>query len=127
MKRSGVGLGLVVVTLGLLSLAPTAGDVGGCGASVEELDEARFARARKLVDCQRCTECGIATERCKAACDPKAPNEVGFPARCYPLLHDGEVCLNALLASSCSTYELYVDDAVRAIPSECEFCRGGDR
>jgi hypothetical protein len=124
-RRRIAGLG--VVALGLLSLAPTTGDVGGCGATVTELDEARFARARKLVDCQRCTECGIPTQRCAAACDPKAPNEVGFPARCFPLQHDGEVCLDALLSSSCADYALYVDDAVRAVPTECEFCKGGDR
>ncbi len=118
---------VAVVLLGVASLAPTTGDVGGCGATVTELDEARFARARKLVDCQRCTECGISSQRCVAACDPKAPNEVGFPPRCFPLLHDGEVCLDALLAASCGDYALYVDDSVRAIPTECEFCRGGDQ
>lgn len=117
----------IAATLGVLSAAPTAGDVGGCGVTVVELDEARFARARKLVDCQRCTECGITGQRCVSACDPKAPNEVGFPPRCFPLYHDGEVCLNALLAASCDDYGLYVSDDVRAIPTECEFCKGGDR
>ena len=117
----------VAAALAILCAAPTAGDVGGCGVTVQELDEARFARARKLVDCSRCMECGITTKRCAAACDPKAPNEVGFPSRCFPLLHDGEVCLDALEAASCADYTLYVSDDVRAIPTECEFCKGGDQ
>ncbi|CAN5686660.1 hypothetical protein BH09MYX1_BH09MYX1_26470 [soil metagenome] len=125
-RTKTLGLATMAV-LALLCAAPTAGDVGGCGVTVQELDEARFARARKLVDCNRCTECGITTKRCAAACDPKAPNEVGFPARCFPLYHDGEVCLDALLSSSCSDYAVYVDDDTRVVPTECEFCKGGDR
>lgn len=111
----------------LFGAGPTVGDVGGCGATVEPLDVARFARARKTVDCERCTDCALSTQRCKDACDPKVPSDVAFPARCFPLYHDGEVCLRALLAASCTDYALYVDDQVREVPSECEFCReGGD-
>ena len=106
---------------------PTVGDVGGCGATVEPLDVSRFARARKTVDCDRCKECGLSSQRCRDACDPKVPSDVAFPARCFPLYHDGEVCLRALLAASCGDYALYVDDRSRYVPSECEFCReGGD-
>jgi len=106
----------LVVILALLCAAPTAGDVGGCGRSVNELDPARFGVARKLEDCQRCTECGITTQRCTHACDPKAPSDVLIPATCKPLFHDGEVCLRALNAASCEDYATFEDDNA---PSGC--------
>ncbi len=105
---------------------PTVGDVGGCGADAQPLDEARFARARKTVDCQRCDECGLGTARCQAACDPSAPSDVGYPPGCAPLYHDGVVCLDALLAASCGDYARYVDDQTRLVPTECQFCLGPD-
>lgn len=103
---------------------PTVGDVGGCGQSATALNESRFVSARKKVDCQRCQECGIETARCASACDPKQPSDVGFPAGCAPLLHDGEVCLDALLAASCGDYASYVSDQFREVPTECQFCLG---
>ena len=102
---------------------PTVGDVGGCGRTATELDEAAFGHGRKVVDCRRCTACGFGTARCTRACDAKAPNDAVFPATCRPLRHDGEACLDALLAASCSDYATYVDDTAPAVPSECEFCR----
>lgn len=114
---------LVVVVLGLLCAAPTAGDVGGCGRTVSDLDTTRFANARKLEDCERCTSCGLSTQTCARACDPKQPSNVLIPETCRPLLHDGEVCLRALEAASCSDYASFVDDLAPSNPSECEFCR----
>ena len=116
-------MALATVAL-VFGTAPTVGDVGGCGVTATDLNESRFASARKKVDCARCTECGIATQRCKAACDPLMPSDVGFESTCRPLLHDGEVCIDALQAASCADYAAYVDDNFRAVPTECEFCRG---
>ncbi len=104
---------------------PTVGDVGGCGRTATELDEAAFGHGRKVVDCRRCTACGLATARCARACDGKAPADSVFPTTCRPLRHDGEVCLDALLAASCGDYATYVDDGAPVVPSECEFCREG--
>jgi hypothetical protein len=38
------------------------------------------------------------------------------------LVHDGEVCLNALDAASCDDYEQYVANQGATIPTECNFC-----
>ena len=113
----------VIVLLGLLSMAPTAGDVGGCGTEVTALDPTAFANARKEVDCSRCKACSIHTERCTSACDPKQPSETSIPKTCQPLSHDGEVCLRKLQASSCDAYTAYVADVGPSTPSECEFCK----
>ena len=118
-RTLALGAGLFLV----LGTGPTVGDVGGCGRTATELDEAAFAHGRKVVDCRRCGDCGLSTARCQRACDLKAPGDAVFPTTCRPLRHDGEVCLDALLAASCSDYALYVDDGSRAVPSECEFCR----
>lgn len=109
----------------LFGAAPTVGDVGSCGKTATDLDEATFARARKTVDCQRCTECGLKTRTCQAACDPNAPNDVAWPATCHPVFHDGEVCVRALLAASCSDYASFVDDVAPTVPTECDFCHLG--
>lgn len=114
---------LIVVVLGILCMAPTVGDVGGCNKEATALDARDFAVARKDQDCKRCAECSIGTARCTRACDAGAPPETAIPATCQPLRHDGEVCLRALHAASCSAYETYVDDARPATPSECEFCK----
>lgn len=113
---------LAVIAL-LFCAAPTAGDIGGCGRDATLLSEPTYARTRKTIDCDRCRECGYATQRCARACDPKAPNDIGFPSTCYPLLHDGEVCVRALRAASCDDYGGYVDDAAPTVPTECDFCR----
>ena len=122
MKRRGP-FEIAVVVLGLLSMAPTAGDVGGCGAEVKALDPLGFAVARKDMDCERCQECGIDNGRCQRACDPTKPVETSIPETCLPLQHDGEVCIRALHAASCDAYRTYVDESGPSTPSECEFCR----
>ncbi|MBX3186889.1 MAG: hypothetical protein KF819_07740 [Labilithrix sp.] len=114
---------LVVATLGVLLMAPTPGDTGGCGREATELDRDRYANARKGQDCDRCEECGLTTARCARACDPQKPADIALPQTCYPLLRDGEVCLRALGAASCETFATYVDDEAPVAPSECNFCR----
>jgi hypothetical protein len=113
----------VVALLGVLVMAPTVGDTGSCGRTATDLDRDRYANARKLEDCQRCQECGLATARCQSACDPTQLPEIVLPPTCRPLFHDGEVCLRALAAASCSTYATYVDDEAPAVPTECDFCQ----
>ena len=102
--------------------APTVGDIGACGATAVALDESAFAAQRKALDCRRCTECGLSTQACASACDPKAPSSVGFPNTCFPLQHDGDVCLHALEYASCDDYASYVSDEDPTVPSECDFC-----
>lgn len=112
-----------VVLAAVLSIAATPGDVGGCGKTATLLDRDRFGAARKSQDCERCEECGIATERCARACDPTKPPDIVLPVTCRPLFQDGIVCLHALDSASCSKYETYVADDAPAVPSECAFCR----
>jgi hypothetical protein len=119
-RRETVVLALVALAF---VAAPTPGDVGGCGKTATALSPSGFARGRKTVDCRRCTDCDLHTQRCARACDPSAPSDVQIPDTCHPLLHDGEVCLDALLAASCSDYATYMDDVAPATPSECTFCR----
>lgn len=124
MKRSSFRpLQVTVGLLAVLSMAPTAGDVGGCGTEATELHSMAFALARKDTDCERCRECGIENGRCQRACDPTKPVETSIPAACRPLQHDGEVCIRALRSASCNAYRTYVDEVAPSIPSECEFCR----
>lgn len=113
----------VVVVLAALCMAPTAGDIGGCGREATELDADDYAHARKAEDCERCRACGIDTARCASACDPALAPDVELPATCKPVRHDGEVCLRAIHAASCETFATYVDDVAPAAPSECQFCR----
>ena len=101
---------------------PTVGDIGSFGQAVTDLDPQSFAAARKNVDCQRCSECGLTDQTCRNACDPAAPGTAGWPLTCRPLQHDGEVCLRALQAASCREYARYVDDAAPTSPTECDFC-----
>lgn len=114
---------IVVVVLAGLCMAPTVGDVGGCGREATPLEDADFAYARKSEDCARCEDCGIETERCARACDPAKLPDVALPPTCKPVRHDGEVCLRALHAASCETFATYVDDLAPKTPSECDFCR----
>lgn len=122
MTRRREVLALAACAFALLT-APTVGDVGGCGKTPTALDPDVYARARKSVDCQRCTECGLATQRCARACDANWPPDIAIPSTCHPLYHDGEVCIRALKAASCSDYASFVDDAAPSAPTECEFCR----
>ena len=121
MIRRAETASLAVVALVLVA-APTVGDVGGCGRTATDLDFAIFAHARKIVDCNRCRECGLSTDHCTRACDAAKPSDVTFPPTCHPVLHDGEVCIRALKAASCTDYASYVDDAAPSVPSECDFC-----
>ncbi len=114
---------LLAMVLALLCAAPTAGDIGGCGAAPEAISADRYERARKKLDCDRCVECELATARCVRACQPDKPSDVALPATCRPLVHDAEVCLRALLAASCKAFAQAVDDVAPVAPSECLFCR----
>jgi len=102
--------------------APTVGDVGACGQQATPLDEATFAAQRKALDCQKCTECHLTTQTCLDACNPDKPSDVAWPSTCFPLDHDGVVCIDALEAASCSTYASFVSDVDPTTPTECDFC-----
>lgn len=105
----------------LLCAAPTPGDVGGCGQDPQELDGETFFDSKANIDCQRCLDCQLTTNSCERACDTSSPLPA-FPEGCAPLVHDGEVCLRALLFASCSDYGGYVADRGPRIPTECNFC-----
>jgi hypothetical protein len=105
----------------LFLAAPTAGDIGSCNQPLNDLDAAKFFAAKQGVDCERCTECGLMSHVCKRAC-AAAPVAGTFPHGCDPLEHDGEVCLDALLAASCVDYQGYVADQGATVPTECDFC-----
>lgn len=114
---------LVVVFFAVVfGAGPTVGDVGSCGDQATPLDEATFAAQRKAMDCSRCQQCGLLTQTCASACDPTKPSDVSWPSTCYPLQHDGIVCLDALQSASCSSYASFVDDVAPTVPSECDFC-----
>jgi hypothetical protein len=114
----------VLLALGVLVFctAPTPGDVGGCGQKPDNLDPPTFFATKKAIDCSRCQECGIVTQTCIDACDGDVGWDTEFPEGCFPLVHDGEVCLRALQYASCGDYEGYVVDANPSTPSECNFC-----
>jgi hypothetical protein len=125
-RGSSRGRTLATVVVILLCAAPVPGDVGSCGQPIQRLDANRFFGAKKLVDCRRCTECSIPSASCGRACDAEGTVSGSFPAGCVPLVHDGEVCLRALLYASCDDYSGYMDDANPQVPTECNFCpRGG--
>ena len=115
-----------LVTVAVLALVfgagPTVGDVGSCGESATALDIESFEAERKGLDYQRCTQCNLTTTACVDACDPSKPSPVSIPSTCYPLEHDGQVCLDALQAASCSAYASFVSDVAPTVPSECDFC-----
>lgn len=106
----------------LAGLAPSAGNIGSCGQAAEPLDAQKFVEAKQAVDCSHCIACGIETGVCERACTDEADIEASFPPGCLPLVHDGEVCLDALSASSCSRYETFVADEGATLPTECDFC-----
>jgi len=116
---------LVTILAVLLCAAPVPGDIGSCAQPVQRLDARTFFAAKKSVDCRRCTECGLATGTCGTACDDAASAATTFPDGCVPLVHDGEVCLRALLYASCDDYAGYVDDRDPQVPTECDFCPKG--
>lgn len=112
---------LAVIAL-LFCAAPTPGDIGGCGQAPDILDPGAFFANKKRIDCERCDECGLVSNACDTACDPKAGHKTKFPTDCVPLVHDGEVCLHALQYASCDDYEGYMADQSPSSPSECNFC-----
>ncbi|HLV21673.1 MAG TPA: hypothetical protein VKZ49_12350 [Polyangiaceae bacterium] len=111
---------LLAAAVALLCLAPTPGDIGGCGQEVQELDPELFFEHKRNIDCDRCQECSLATAPCTSAC--ASPSTGAFPEDCVPLVHDGEVCLRALLDASCSEYLEYMREVNPKAPSECNFC-----
>jgi hypothetical protein len=110
--------------IGLLVLAvaaPTAGDIGSCGQPLVDLDPVKFFSEKQSIDCSQCLRCDLATQACAAACADELLNDA-FDGDCFPIVHDGEVCLNALRAASCDEYANYVDDVQPSVPTECAFC-----
>lgn len=105
-------------------IAPTPGDIGGCGQQAQLLDAPAFFANKRAIDCQRCNECSFVFQSCYEACDPYAPLPDEFSTGCFPLVHDGEVCLHALHNASCNDYSAYMTDnlSIRSTPSECNFC-----
>ena len=111
--------------LALLALvfcaAPTPGDVGGCGQPAAELDPEVFFATKDSIDCDQCGTCGLGTGACARACG-EVLSQSTFPEGCLPLVHDGEVCLRALLYATCDDYETYMRDTAAQTPTECNFC-----
>lgn len=114
---------LAVLSL-LFMIAPTPGDIGGCGQKAQLLDAPLFFATKLSIDCTKCQECGLVFNACGEACDPATPVPDTFPSGCFPLVHDGEVCLRALNNASCDDYGGYMTDDLnlRSTPSECNFC-----
>lgn len=108
---------LVAIVFGM---APTVGDIGSCGQPAADLDAPRFFRTKRALDCTQCRECHLETEACRRSCSE--PPATAFPEGCWPLVHDGEVCLAALHAGSCSDYARWMADEGATAPSECRFC-----
>lgn len=122
---------LLAMALGAMAMAPTPGDIGGCGKPPEELKNVGlFFRAMDAADCAACRRCGLTTKSCARACEGEPGLEPTFPEGCVPLVHDGEVCLRRLQSDSCEQYGRYMADedgeavplASRPRPTECQFC-----
>jgi hypothetical protein len=104
----------------VFGMGPTVGDIGSCGQQTDLLDARTFFERKAHTDCQRCRECGLTGKLCDRACD--GPPQTSFLPGCEPLVHDGEVCLDALVSASCDAYASYVNDTAPTAPSECQFC-----
>jgi hypothetical protein len=113
---------LLAAGVALLCAAPTPGDIGGCGQRAELLDPPIFFASKQRIDCVRCKECELDSLHCADACKRVPPAQRDFPEGCFPLVHDGEVCLRALRYASCDDYAGYVSDTQPTVPSECNFC-----
>lgn len=120
-RFGGATRALLAAVALLFCAAPTPGDVGGCGQDPQELDAETFFASKAGIDCERCQDCRLTTNTCARACDESLILPT-FPEGCVPLVHDGEVCLRALLFASCSDYGGYVADRDPRIPTECNFC-----
>jgi len=110
------------VLLLVLSMAPAAGNIGSCGQEAEPLDAYKFLTQKAAIDCSACVDCVVYTEACLAACSAPVDPESAFPDDCLPLVHDGEVCLDALHVASCDEYAAFMADVGATIPNECNFC-----
>lgn len=122
-RKAALRLGFLGV-LCLFTMAPTPpGDIGGCGQNPQPLDAPLFFQHWARIDCDKCSECSFASERCTAACEGDL--QTAFPEGCAPLVHDGEVCLHALRAADCDEYQDYVKDNGPLAPTECRFCPPG--
>jgi hypothetical protein len=120
MKPNRASIGFIIV-LGVFAAAPTVGDIGGCGGTDETLDARKFFAARLELECDRCGECALDTAPCRRACNKSTIVPSTFPTGCRPAVHDGEVCLRALEALSCTRFADVVDPAP-IVPTECDFC-----
>jgi len=107
LARKSARLGFFALVL-LFCTAPTPGDVGGCGQKPAELDPGTFFASKANIDCQRCQDCGLTRASCATACNSPESYPSTFPDDCVPLVHDGEVCLRALLNASCDDYASYM-------------------
>lgn len=114
-RRYGFLMALAMV----LGTGTTVGDIGSCGQDPDPLDPQMFFDIKADIDCQRCGECNLRGPACNAACGPRVGG--AFPVGCQPLVHDGEVCLRALIHASCDDYVSYMSTNPTA-PSECQFC-----
>ena len=122
--RPSVSVRKVLLCAMLVSLvaAPTPGDIGGCGQEPQSLDAHTFFGNKARIDCQRCSACELNTVACTAACSSSTPIPDHFDEHCHPLVHDGEVCLRALLNASCSDTTSFESNTNPTVPSECAFC-----
>jgi len=129
MMRRATAHGRALAKLALLLLfvaAPTAGDIGSCGQELQQLDAEKFFGQKQFIDCTMCRECGFDSQFFLDSC-VNVLLQSTFPDDCFPLVHDGEVCLNALRAADCDEYGAYVDDVAPTVPTECNFCPLGER
>ncbi len=113
---------LKVALCAVVIAAPTAGDIGSCGQELAELDPQKFFAEKLATDCHQCQSCELVSLTCQRACSLEDLAQLEFEEGCYPLVHDGEVCLNALRAAGCDEYAAYVDDEAPETPTECNFC-----
>jgi hypothetical protein len=111
---------LLMLVAAVFCLAPSPGDIGGCGQNARDLDASAFFSSKQAIECSRCQECGLRTPACTLSC-AAAPLPSEFEPGCYPLVHDGTVCLRALTQASCADH-LRVMSEPPSVPSECNFC-----
>lgn len=119
-QSSWLKLALGFVALSLCA-APVPGDVGGCGQEAQELDPITFFATKQDIECEQCGQCDLMTAACQRACGPVLVQSA-FPNDCVPLVHDGEVCLRALLDGGCDDFSGYMSDTLPTAPTECNFC-----
>jgi hypothetical protein len=115
----------VGVCLLWLCAAPTAGDIGSCGQDAEDLDPIKFFARKGGIDLAKCDECAFASSICGDRRDGRL-EATEFAEGCFPLVHDGEVCLRALEDADCDQYRAYVRDDGPTVPTECNFCPARD-